>query len=440
MPMALAGVLVGFVGPKVGWGRWTTYLVGALFAALIVPLVAGSLLRDDAGLPYAIGEWYHATAASAASADHRPRGQEPAVHDPGRPLPRWSSASSSGRPRVRLVRGVRPPPAAQRDRRARHRPARDTCRSRSTTQLPYLVVFTRRRAVPADPRCTRSTSGRRGSAAGSATRPRSRASTCAAGPCSSSVAVLGSLLLDATRRVGPLAGAWTGSAHPLVELGRSGRVPAGGRQHDLVRGRLRPVGTRSAACWNPSTTRGDDDHAAGRTRRRTSTGARSPTTSSPERLGAARRRTSVDPARRRPRPRRLERRRRRGRPQGPDLHGHAAAGCDGRLVFSPLTRRPASTRRRSVGLTGDGAYLNAIERLGDGPYTVDALVPVAGEDPGELSQSACRPPAPELSPGHPRPVHCSPGRGDRPAATRALLDEPQGRRRRRRTRSTSRST
>ena len=32
MPMALAGMLVGFVGPKVGWGRWTTYLVGALSA------------------------------------------------------------------------------------------------------------------------------------------------------------------------------------------------------------------------------------------------------------------------------------------------------------------------------------------------------------------------------------------------------------------------
>ncbi|MFL5674641.1 MAG: DUF3488 and DUF4129 domain-containing transglutaminase family protein [Chloroflexota bacterium] len=38
---ALGGVLVGFVGPKVGWGRWLTYLVGAIFAALIVPILAG---------------------------------------------------------------------------------------------------------------------------------------------------------------------------------------------------------------------------------------------------------------------------------------------------------------------------------------------------------------------------------------------------------------
>jgi len=68
MPMALAGMLVGFVGPKVGWGRWTTYAVGAGFAALIVPLVTGSLLRDGSGLAYSIGEWYHATAASASTA------------------------------------------------------------------------------------------------------------------------------------------------------------------------------------------------------------------------------------------------------------------------------------------------------------------------------------------------------------------------------------
>ena len=30
---AVGGVLAGFIGPKVGWGRWLTYLVGAIFAA-----------------------------------------------------------------------------------------------------------------------------------------------------------------------------------------------------------------------------------------------------------------------------------------------------------------------------------------------------------------------------------------------------------------------
>ena len=48
---AVGGVLVGFIGPKVGWGRWLTFLIGAIFAALLVPLITGagrpSGWRDD---------------------------------------------------------------------------------------------------------------------------------------------------------------------------------------------------------------------------------------------------------------------------------------------------------------------------------------------------------------------------------------------------------
>ncbi|HEV8402850.1 MAG TPA: transglutaminase domain-containing protein [Candidatus Limnocylindrales bacterium] len=36
---AIGGVLVGFIGPKVGWGRWLTYLIGSIVAALILPLI-----------------------------------------------------------------------------------------------------------------------------------------------------------------------------------------------------------------------------------------------------------------------------------------------------------------------------------------------------------------------------------------------------------------
>ncbi len=39
--LALCGAAVGFVGPKVGWGRWTTHLVGAALAALVIAIVAG---------------------------------------------------------------------------------------------------------------------------------------------------------------------------------------------------------------------------------------------------------------------------------------------------------------------------------------------------------------------------------------------------------------
>ena len=43
---ALGGVLIGALGPTVGWGRWTTHLIGALFAALLTPLLVGWVLVD----------------------------------------------------------------------------------------------------------------------------------------------------------------------------------------------------------------------------------------------------------------------------------------------------------------------------------------------------------------------------------------------------------
>ena len=63
---AIAGVLAGFVGPTVGWGRWTTHLVGATFAALVTPLIVGAVLlgTDDGGL----APWFIATADAVAGA------------------------------------------------------------------------------------------------------------------------------------------------------------------------------------------------------------------------------------------------------------------------------------------------------------------------------------------------------------------------------------
>ncbi len=37
----LLGALAGFAGPKLRWSRWTTHLVGAMFAGLLVPIIAG---------------------------------------------------------------------------------------------------------------------------------------------------------------------------------------------------------------------------------------------------------------------------------------------------------------------------------------------------------------------------------------------------------------
>jgi transglutaminase-like putative cysteine protease len=58
---ALGGVLIGVIGPTVGWGRWTTHLIGAAFAALLIPLLVGLTLPDVDANPRAL---FQATAES----------------------------------------------------------------------------------------------------------------------------------------------------------------------------------------------------------------------------------------------------------------------------------------------------------------------------------------------------------------------------------------
>jgi transglutaminase-like putative cysteine protease len=47
--VALVGVAFGVAGAKIGWGRWRTHLVGALFAGIALPLIVGGIVRPDAG-------------------------------------------------------------------------------------------------------------------------------------------------------------------------------------------------------------------------------------------------------------------------------------------------------------------------------------------------------------------------------------------------------
>ena len=61
----LGGVLAGFIGTKVGWGRWLTYLIGSIAAALIVPLFVGSVAFPNGG---SFHDMYEATAGSIVSA------------------------------------------------------------------------------------------------------------------------------------------------------------------------------------------------------------------------------------------------------------------------------------------------------------------------------------------------------------------------------------
>lgn len=62
----LIGALIGFGGAKAGWPRWTVHLVGALAAALIVPLMVGSVLAGDAG--GSPGQLYRLTAQDIVKA------------------------------------------------------------------------------------------------------------------------------------------------------------------------------------------------------------------------------------------------------------------------------------------------------------------------------------------------------------------------------------
>ena len=69
--MALLGLAVGFAGAKAGWGRWTTHLVGAVLAAIVLPLIAGDLLLGEAAGgfgPAQLAERYTTAANSAYEA------------------------------------------------------------------------------------------------------------------------------------------------------------------------------------------------------------------------------------------------------------------------------------------------------------------------------------------------------------------------------------
>jgi transglutaminase-like putative cysteine protease len=47
-PIAILAMAIGFVGAKAGWGRWATYLLGAVLAAIVLPLISGDLVLGDA--------------------------------------------------------------------------------------------------------------------------------------------------------------------------------------------------------------------------------------------------------------------------------------------------------------------------------------------------------------------------------------------------------
>jgi transglutaminase-like putative cysteine protease len=61
---ALGGVVAGFVASKVGWNRWLGNLLGAVFAALIVPILVGQVLEPT----WPLGAQFRETANQATQA------------------------------------------------------------------------------------------------------------------------------------------------------------------------------------------------------------------------------------------------------------------------------------------------------------------------------------------------------------------------------------
>ncbi len=48
--VGIVGLAFGLLGAKVGWGRWRTHFVGALFGGVVLPLIVGGVIDRGAGL------------------------------------------------------------------------------------------------------------------------------------------------------------------------------------------------------------------------------------------------------------------------------------------------------------------------------------------------------------------------------------------------------
>jgi transglutaminase-like putative cysteine protease len=382
VPMAIAGMFMGMIGVKVGWGRWLTYLVGSVFAALIVPLVVGDILRrEGATLPP-----YQETARSLVQA----------VIDLG--IARLQLTNEYGH--FLLVLGLfvwgtsmfaaYAAFGARRPLNAIVIVGLALLVNMSLTerdQLALLVIYSitslflliRYHVLEEQAEWLRRRIGDPGSISGVYLR---------GGTLFIVVAIGASLLLTNVASSAPLRGAWGGLSAGLVELSRSFQkyLPTGANSRTFGAD-FDPSGTRISGRWQPDDSLEVTIQLPADEKRvfywravtydefalngwRSSEGASvqvepggallegSPDAANP---GVSRPLTfSVTPAR-----------------------------YAGRLVLSPLT--PSLVDQGStVSLAGEGPFLGNIQRDGNGPYTVTALIPIEGNDPGQLNQENLR--------------------------------------------------
>ena len=383
LPLAAAGgVLVGFVGAKVGWRRWQTHLTGAVFAALIVPLFVASVAHPDGA---SFNELYRATATSvvAAYGDIVVRNQASTVqylhYLLSLGLVVWGTSQFASY----AVFG-------------HHRPLSAVTvvglllvGNMSITindQLMYLVLFSlaalflliRGHVLEEQSEWVRRRIGDPASIASVYLR---------GGTAFIAVAVAGSLILTQTAASKPLAGAWDGVSDGLVAVSRSLQrfLPAGGANRSFgvsfgpnatVQQVWTTDSTLAVTIQRPPPDRTDYYWRAFTYDRLELTGWNTSATSTISRD------TSVDlldgladnvPA--------VGRRELAVTVNPGDFRGPTVLSPDAPILVNQPTR---------ISVLGSGYFATVERDGGDGSYQLRAMVPVYGDEPGQLNEEALR--------------------------------------------------
>ncbi len=383
LPISVAGgVLVGFIGPKVGWGRWQTHLIGAIFAALIIPLVVAVVgqARDAS-----TGGLYQATAASvvAAYTDIVVRGQASTVQylhyllTIG--LVMWATAQFASY----AVFGHRRPLSAV------------TViglllvANMSITindQLVYLVLYSlaalflliRGHVLEEQSEWLRRRIGDPSSIASVYLR---------GGTAFIAVAVAGALFLTQTASSAPLAGAWGGVSDGLASVSRSLQrfLPGGGANRSFgvsfgpnatVQQVWTPDSSLAVTIQRPPTDKTDYYWRAVTYDQIELTGYQIGTTTTVLREAEF---PLLD-----------------GLPDNVSALGHqeltvtvVPQGLNGSTILSPQTPISVDESTR-MSVVGSGYFATVDRDGGDGPYSLTARVPLYGDEPGQLNEEALR--------------------------------------------------
>ena len=316
--------------------------LGALFAALLLPLIVGASLVDPGN--GSLHDWYKATASAVVQAylDLAWRGRSLTQQYGHFVLilgaPRWGTGQFAG---YAAFGHKRPMTAVITLGLALLLNMAITIQD----QLPYLVIFSlaallyliRVNAVREQGAWLRRRIG----------DPRDvGALYIRGGVAFVTIAVVGSLFLTASASSAPLAGAWTGMQQTFINFGTQlQRYLPGGGPGTRITGRLRSVPTRRSRAAGSRTRRPPSRSRCRRTTSTSTTGAPSRTTTSTTRAGAwtPRSRRRIVPAR--PtfwalRPRATTSRRSCARSPSP-IQPLAFRGIDG---AQPAAARPRSTR------------------------------------------------------------------------------------------------